>query len=261
MELSKHFVAFIDILGFANYVKDNSLTPNKPLELLKQIDSISMDLMQPIRNLNRTVFSDNIVLSMMSKNTKPPFGYDHEYWSYLYYINNLQIYIITSIGVLPIRGGLSFGDFYYEKNEIIFGKAMIEAYDLERQHAFYPRIVVNPKFLDPNTYLAAHKKLSSLELPQLKPKEYEPEVLLRHYPVKYDFDGVLFCNYLSALYLFEDGWAIYSEEALRNHMRFIIKNLKLANNQNVYRKYAWMKNYHNWFCEPFEEFKKYIIPD
>jgi len=46
------------------------------------------------------------------------------------------------IGLL-VRGGLSFGELYHEGN-VVIGKAMIDAYGLERGVAFYPRIVVTP---------------------------------------------------------------------------------------------------------------------
>ena len=171
------------------------------------------------------------------------------------------MYIITCIGILPIRGGLTYGNFYHNGSEILFGEAMIEAYDLERLHAFFPRIVVNPKFLNPNSYLASHKKLSSIESPLIKFPKSDPEQLLRYYPVKYDYDGVLFCNYLSALYLNDKGWAEYSEDALNKHKNFVLSNLQEVSDLNVLRKYTWMKYYHNWFCMPFKDFKKYIIPD
>lgn len=265
MELQKHFVAFIDILGFAQYVKDNSLTPEKPLDLLNKFIDISKEL--NLRdNLKITAFSDNIVISVPAKEPQPPFEYDTEYLNFILYINYMQIHILLNIGILPIRGGITFGDFYHD--EILFGRAMIEAYNLERFHAFFPRIVVNPKFLEPNKFLAAHKSLSELNIPDSFPiriKKYEPEKLERIFQVKYDFDGVLFCNYLSSLYLVTDKewtWAKYSEDALDNHKNFILKNLLAAKEDlNVSRKYIWMKNYHNWFCKPFEEFQKYIIPE
>lgn len=261
MELQKHFVAFIDILGFAKYVKDNEPTPNKPLELLTQFFNTSRLLQRPIENIKITAFSDNIIVSMPAKEPEPPFTYDSKYWNFLYYINTLQVYIVSLIGVLPIRGGLTYGDFYHSGSEILFGKAMIEAYDLERLYAFYPRIIVKPKFLNPNTYLAAHKKLPLLKFPKLESNQYDPEKLLREYPVKYDYDGILFCNYLSALNKVNEGWAEYTIDILIKHRRFIISNLQETNDLNISRKYTWMKNYHNWFCEPYEEFQKFIIHD
>ena len=262
MELQKHFVAFIDILGFSKYVKDNASTPEKPLELLNQFIDIARKFSFK-DNLTITAFSDNIVISLPAIETKPPFEYDPEYIKFLLYINHVQMYTITLIGILPIRGGITYGDFYH--NEILFGEAMIEAYGLEHQHAFFPRIVVNPKYLEPNKFLSAHKSLSDLNIPvdlPVKFPKYEPEILKRHFQVKYDFDGLLICNYLSALYLAtENKWADISEVALNNHKSFISENLRNSNDLNVSRKYIWMKNYHNWFCEPIKDFQKFIIPD
>lgn len=262
MELQKHFVAFIDILGFTKYVMDNALSPDKPLEFLKKFIDIPKKFQKPIQNLKVTIFSDNIIASMLTKENSQPPDYELKIWDFITYVNYLQLYITTSLRILPIRGGVTYGDFYHDGSDLLFGEAMIEAYDLERLHAFFPRIVVKSKFLDPIKYLSAHERFSSIESSLVKFPNYEPDKLLRHYPVKYDFDGVLFCNYLSALYLATSNmWSRYSEDALNKHKEFILENLQNSEDLNVSRKYIWMKNYHNWFCEPYEEFQKFIIPD
>lgn len=256
MELQKHFVAYIDILGFSKYIKDNLQTPEKPLELLQQFIGIFKEL-QLSDKLDIFAFSDNIVVSMLAEEQSPQS--DHlEIWKFIYYINALQIYVISMIGILPIRGGISYGDFYHNGSEILFGDAMIQAYDYERLHAFFPRIVVIPKFLDPNNYMTAHKNLAAMGLP-IKLPEYNPEQLKRQYPVAYDYDSMLYCNYLSAL--FSKGKRVnYSDDALNKHKIFIVSNLQ-QEDMSVLRKYAWMKSYHNWFCRPFAEFQKFIIQD
>ncbi len=257
MELQKRYVAYIDILGFSKYVKDNVLSPEKPLELLNQF-IITAKKFSFKEFLMISAFSDNIVISLPADDDKLFYT---EYSKFLMYINHVQLFITTNIGVLPIRGGITCGDFYH--NEILFGEAMIEAYNLEHLHAFFPRIVVNPKFLNPHRFLSDRKSLAEMDFHSHVPIEipkYEPEILKRQYQVKYDFDGLLICNYLSALYFF-DAWATISEKLLNKHKNFILMNLQNSNDLNVSRKYIWMKNYHNWFCEPFEDFQKFIIPD
>lgn len=267
MELQKHFVAFIDILGFASYVKDNKKEPDKPLELLKQfIKAPKLFKFNLEDKIKITAFSDSIVVSMLAKDPIQPFNYDTEYIKFILYINSLQTYIITGIGKLPIRGSVTYGDFYRKGSELLFGEAMIEAYDLERLHAYFPRIVVNAKFLDPHRIIDAYNKLSTLTSIDFTEKYTEfnldSEQLLRTQFVAYDYDGILFCNYLSCLYILHTGWAENCESSLNIHKNYILFNLKVANEKNdinILRKYTWMKSYHNWFCKPFKEFQKFII--
>jgi hypothetical protein len=45
-----------------------------------------------------------------------------------------------------IRGGLSYGLLYHTSG-IVFGQAMVEAYNLESKSAIYPRVVISPSLL------------------------------------------------------------------------------------------------------------------
>lgn len=261
MEIQKHFVAYIDILGFGEYVKDNLPTPEKPLALLQQFINISKTF-NVTNELKIKAFSDSMVISMLAEEPIPPHSCNLEYRIFISYINTMQAFMITKIGNLPIRGGITFGDLHHDKSEILFGEALVEAYKLEHQHAFYPRILVTPKLLDPNTHLAACEHLARTGLAKNSPvfnfKQSE-----RQFPVAYDYDndGVLYCNYLSSLFFGERGWATYSHDSLNQHRLFVERRLQGTSDMNILRKYTWMKSYHNWFCEPFEEFHKYIIQD
>ena len=262
MKIQTHFVAYVDILGFGKFVKENPQNPEKPLELLQQFVE-KAKMLNLTNTLNITAFSDNIVISLLAANPYLQYNNIHEYWDFISYMNTLQAYMITGIGILPIRGGITFGDFYHDESEILFGEALVEAYDLEHLHAFYPRIVVNPKFLDPNKFLDDTEGLAESGLVK-NPFEYNFEQLARQYPVAYDYDGVLYCNYLSSLYLGNNIWADNSLAAIEEHEFFVerwLMGLWETSDINMLRKYTWMKSYHNWFCEPFEEFHKYIIQD
>jgi hypothetical protein len=45
-----------------------------------------------------------------------------------------------------IRGGLSYGMLYHTSG-IVFGQAMVDAYNLESKSAIYPRVVISPSLL------------------------------------------------------------------------------------------------------------------
>lgn len=258
MKIQQHFVAYVDILGFANYVKENLPTPEKPLELLQQfIEKAKM--FNKTNDLSITAFSDNIVISMLSEGSFPAEDTVLKYYNFINYINSVQLHMLTGIGILPIRGGVTLGDLHHNEGEILFGEALGDAYNLERSQALYPRIVVNPHFLDPYKYLAIWEHESregrAEKHTAIKAKQSE-----RQYPVAYDFDGVLYCNYLSSLYLPErQEWAENSHSVLNQHKLFVERWLQGVTDMNILRKYTWMKSYHNWFCEPFKQFHKYTI--
>jgi hypothetical protein len=55
----------------------------------------------------------------------------------------IQYELFLSSGIL-LRGGMCIGDLYYEK-DIVFGPALVKAYELETNLAVFPRIVVDAK--------------------------------------------------------------------------------------------------------------------
>lgn len=57
--------------------------------------------------------------------------------------------VIILYNNLPIRGGITYGDFYRGEN-IVVENTLIEAYNMGSKLADYPRIVADTTFLYPN---------------------------------------------------------------------------------------------------------------
>ncbi|WFB61179.1 hypothetical protein [Paenibacillus sp. BR1-192] len=153
-------VAFIDILGFSNLVKDSAENGQKAellLSLLKDIEAFikkEEDILhtsERIGNItaanlkvNYTQFSDSIILSTdivvpeIHGIKAPNINNFMMIFSILSY---LQAKFLNE-GIL-LRGGLTWGPLFHEKN-ICFGPAFIRAYSLESRLAVNPRIVIDP---------------------------------------------------------------------------------------------------------------------
>lgn len=138
-ELEDSVVAFIDILGFKGLLKD----PAHFNELFKVIKNISkQNRNHEVKDgkvfPNLTSFSDCIVLSLpLSKFEKNIGRTVNSLLGFLQQIPDSLMY-----GGYLLRGGLARGEIYH-KNGVVFGNALIEAYELESNKADTPRILVS----------------------------------------------------------------------------------------------------------------------
>lgn len=78
------------------------------------------------------MFSDSIVMSA------PPEEYPHLFSN----ISTIANFLLSKN--IMVRGAITIGQLHHEKN-IIFGKGLTDAYDLERTVAKYPRILIDKK--------------------------------------------------------------------------------------------------------------------
>jgi hypothetical protein len=155
MEIETKIVAFVDILGFADLIKQFDKKGNsKILDDLKEAVDTATNLIKPIPEDSDSLlfhwkecteiklFSDCLCMSA-PLNYK---GYD--------LIEQLEFFYKYLIGYQQIlmsknyfsRGGITIGS--YSDDNIIFSGGLVEAYTLESKIAKYPRIVVSPKMLD-----------------------------------------------------------------------------------------------------------------
>lgn len=142
MAYDERYVAFIDILGFREMVAKMKRAPRFYEDMLSNLNAMRRTL--PPRDesaatdLRVVTFSDSIVLS-----TSPtPDGL----WHLLFVLHDLTNALLPR-GIF-IRGGIARGRMHHEA-DILFGDAMVEAYDLESKVAGHPRIILSkPVWLD-----------------------------------------------------------------------------------------------------------------
>lgn len=146
-----HLVAFIDLLGFKETIRNEETFDNiynllqnfkreegnyKEVSLPPQTEGEKRKLVRPAI----TTFSDNMVISQPINDKDISTGIS----ILLHPISNFAFLAIKE-GFL-IRGGISTGKMHHE-NGIVLGDAMIKAYKLESTLAIYPRIIIDPQIL------------------------------------------------------------------------------------------------------------------
>ncbi|AWP28105.1 hypothetical protein [Paenibacillus sp. Cedars] len=156
-------VAFIDILGFSNLVKESETNDSKAQMLLSSLKDIESfikreeelyQFSEDVGNntvsklkVNYTQFSDSIILStdiVVPEIDGLKFHNINNIMNMCSLLSYLQARFLNE-GVL-LRGGLTWGPIFHEKN-ICFGPAFIKAYLLENQLASTPRIVIDPNII------------------------------------------------------------------------------------------------------------------
>lgn len=152
LQLGTHFVAFIDILGFAEMVRVDceSSDPPRHLQLLYDSHMRAISLFGKDLESGLIQFSDSIVFSR-------PFDLG-KLEGFLNDIATWQKSLLLD-GLL-CRGGITFGK-HFVKDKFLFSKAMIDAYVLESSRARFPRIVVSDDLLQ---LASSTVKIGSLKL-------------------------------------------------------------------------------------------------
>lgn len=143
MIYSKRLVVYADILGFNELVKDskNIQAINNALNEIQFTPKIS----NFINNLEAdseessgyqfSLFSDNFCLSLPIENI-------HAFSSILSTLTVQLCSLLERDKPILCRGAIHIGDLYHE-GDIVFGQALIDAYQLEQKTAFYPRIILS----------------------------------------------------------------------------------------------------------------------
>ena len=138
------FCVYFDILGFSdeiNNIEKNGLDYfNKYLKILDEIlIHITEHNNYGDDNKNKRfelkIFTDNFVIGFPVNNDgETEFGEIFDVLSYI------QFQFIKN-GIF-IKGAISYSNLYMDKN-IVIGKALIDAYQLEEKFSVYPRIILS----------------------------------------------------------------------------------------------------------------------
>ena len=153
----ERFIAFVDILGFKEIVK--KATNN--LDYQKVVSKV-LNYIAKVRNDNYygnwskygifndvSVFSDSIVIS---------YPCDRSDGDGLFYLlmDLIHLCFILIRNGIFVRGGITVGKVIHDQN-IIWGPAFVEAYELENHNAIYPRIIIDKKAIEKGKELYAQK--------------------------------------------------------------------------------------------------------
>ncbi len=152
------YVAYLDILGFKDFVNNNS-DFNKIKELYDDMTETYKNVLnssaehlksEDVKSVTFNIISDSIILSI-------PKVTHYSLEILVTFVNSLIVTVICNHELL-FRGGISKGQFYSNDN-ITFGPALVEAYTQENKYAVLPRIIIPEKIYieyknkNPNGYI------------------------------------------------------------------------------------------------------------
>jgi hypothetical protein len=137
------------------------------------------------------------------------------------------------------------GDAYIDEH-VVYGPALIEAYEAEQQFARDPRIILTASATE-----TFRKRL--LTYPEFRRSRWYHQVLT-------DADGQIFLNYLEGAVEFEHDIGYPHTEFLERHRDILIERLKLFTSApRVWAKYYWSARYHNFFCSERVDFEEHTV--
>ncbi len=233
MPYRESITTFLDILGFRELINSNEAS--FILEVLKTLRTESQPSDDDSKRLEikSIAFSDSIVRAVPIKsngNLRFPNGL---LYYELFQLAYVQSFLIFEYGVF-LRGAVTIADICVEDG-IVFGPAVVTAYELESSQAIYPRILVDSAVFD---HFRAHPTLLGASHHTAE-QDFE---YLNHYAIK-DDDGRLYINYLSGNHLgeFQDVLNVLD----RHYMRIKAASEIAKDSEHALNKYRWCANYHN----------------
>src|ERR1019366_4505768 len=147
-----HIIAFVDFLGFKEALRDPERT-EKLLRLLKHVAELKGEFSiqskddgsggkQTLVRPAISVASDNVIISYPASELK-----EHGLAAVIpaTMMSRLIAYVAWNgfESRLLVRGGVAFGPLYHS-GDVVFGPALVDAYETEREVAIYPRIALSP---------------------------------------------------------------------------------------------------------------------
>jgi len=135
-----------------------------------------------------------------------------------------------------VRGAISVGDAYVD-DIAVFGSGFIEAYQAESRLAIDPRIILAPSAAE-----AVRKHLAYYGQTELAPQYRD---------LYQDVDGQWFLSYLETTLfgIHEDLQGPMYHELDRHKQSVESKLREFRPEPRIWSKYAWVANYHNYFCD------------
>lgn len=158
IKTEQKIVAFVDILGFSNLIKEYDKEHKQEIlvdlhEAVHSSVSVLQHSFPPSNNFSREwvvdkylevkLFSDCLCISTPVK---------HESLDFYYHFRFFYMYLATyQLALMEkgyfVRGGVTIGS-YYSDPLMIFSGGLIDAYELEKDYAHTPRILVADKLLN-----------------------------------------------------------------------------------------------------------------
>jgi hypothetical protein len=232
-------VAFIDILGWSEAVRTAPKDPEQTKKLgltLSMIRGLTQLADWKVKNSGDdscpgdqqvTHFSDCVIISARAN-----YAGQSEIISALGFLSMALLYQ----GFL-LRGGLTIGELYHRES-MVFGPALLKAYELESRCSVYPRIILDPVVAEQWGQGAAYRKKDGR--------------LIGHARTwRLSHDGFRFFDFLQPFGGAPVFWNSPKviERSLLPLRSLLVESLKkYSGDAGVWPKYVWLTNYFNDVC-------------
>ncbi len=274
---NQYIVAFVDILGFSKSIRDYDSGENPELlnqikeavnsagELLTKIYVKPSNVVPNWKELFKIQFFSDCLCAAVPVN----------YFTYDFMDNfvNLSLYISTYQNILMekgffCRGGISIGS-YYSDDFIIFSGAMLDAVEIEKSIAVYPRIVLAEKLVD-----KLNESVSDIKevLKNLLVIDEEKKVFLNNFNLslatnflithslqRLSNENLEAFNKISGFKNNIDKFETIEDELFSKSIKKQIrKNLiRYKTQEEVFQKYLWIKEFYDWKYKKSKLFREY----
>lgn len=273
-KINKYVICYFDILGYKQTLQelgDSSYIHYIVCVMDTIKDVLNSDGMIPFEY---HIFSDNIIIFVPI--TEDKYKNTLAISEFIRCISLLQRNLIGQYSIF-IRGCILIGDLYYDGN-FIFGSGLIKAYSLENEIAIYPRIILDAEcinlccgegemlwdiiekryvrkdedgcfFLD---YLSGLKQDKINILNRRIDLQRDPIDTSEYTKLSDPFTRIDFSNNENIQRLFAKyhiGYSLIGLSHLLLHKIIIERNIAIAKNEKIRKKYVWCKNYHNEVCK------------
>jgi hypothetical protein len=225
----KYLLTYLDIMGFKGMIDESADDPSKVdriltiLQHMRRQAEMSQNFMFPHSEKQIQNFSDLIV---RASPLLPSESVIEQVWGECWILAAIQCELILEQEIL-LRGAMCLNQLYM-KNNLVFGPALVRAYQLEADVAVFPRIVIDTAIMD----LVTEKDSRPLDL----------------FITRAD-DGAYFIDYLAAAFMSPTillGYDHPSNMLAAHKIRVEHKLLELSNKgERAKQKAIWLALYHN----------------
>lgn len=238
-KLQNYYLAYFDVLGYKAFFNEEESDHQKFLkDILGTLDYVKSQVNEFLSFSSRIglrVYSDNFLLYIKEEGQDKVIEDFNALAALTSVVALIQVKILAQYRIL-LRGGITKGEFYVDEN-IIFGKGLIQAVEIESNKAIYPRVVIDVDSFCLKNYDSLWKSL-----------------------IKKDDDGIYFVDYFSINHYLAVGLGNPIEiiQTLRKQIIFLTNKYckygslsredKINQRSKLIEKYLWVLNKFNDFC-------------
>lgn len=150
----RRLIIFFDILGWKGHIERAGANAARITEL-----NFILNVFSVFESHHEEVALPGAQISTFSDNIAVSIPYSTQYLESM--INAMaRVQLGLALAGFLVRGGISIGNLVHTRSAV-FGPALIRAYELESQHAFYPRVLLDPDVEDFRDLNGSHLHLEN----------------------------------------------------------------------------------------------------